>query len=79
MKQLLRKAEIFNDRLNACLPIYSKKREIMDCLKKNRIIIIEGKPGCGKSTQIPQYILEETDDQFKNKAIFMALPRKVAA
>lgn len=56
--ELTREGKIYLERLKNSFPIYAKKEEIVENLKKKKIIIIEGKPGCGKSTQIPQYILE---------------------
>lgn len=40
------------------LPIVAKKREIMEKLEKNKVLIVSGDTGCGKTTQVPKYILE---------------------
>lgn len=40
------------------LPAFEKKQEILDLLAQHQVIIVSGDTGCGKSTQIPQYILE---------------------
>ena len=45
------------------LPILSKREEILRLVKENRVLIITGETGSGKSTQVPQYIL---DDMVKN-------------
>jgi HrpA-like RNA helicase len=39
------------------LPIKAYKKEILDRIRKNQVVIVEGDTGCGKTTQIPQYIL----------------------
>ncbi|KAL3112832.1 hypothetical protein niasHT_019158 [Heterodera trifolii] len=39
------------------LPIYQSRTEILEKLEENQIIIIAGDTGCGKSTQLPQYLL----------------------
>ena len=57
------------------LPIYSFKNEIMENIEKNRVIIISGNTGCGKSTQVPQYIYHSNT---KN-TILMTQPRRIAA
>ena len=57
------------------LPIYPFKEEILEAIKNNRIIIISGNTGCGKSTQVPQYIYNSND---KNN-ILMTQPRRIAA
>ena len=40
------------------LPIAKHKAEIINKLDKSRVIIISGDTGCGKTTQVPKYILE---------------------
>ncbi|CAB0019647.1 unnamed protein product, partial [Nesidiocoris tenuis] len=39
------------------LPIFAYKDEIIESIKDNRITIIAGDTGCGKSTQVPQYLM----------------------
>ncbi|WKY07251.1 hypothetical protein Q1695_007019 [Nippostrongylus brasiliensis] len=39
------------------LPIAERRQEILDVLESNQILIIAGDTGCGKSTQVPQYLL----------------------
>ena len=41
------------------LPIFHKKEEIMDHVRNNQFTIVVGDTGCGKSTQLPQYLFEE--------------------
>ena len=36
-----------------------RRQQIMDAVEGNQIVLIAGATGCGKSTQVPQYILEE--------------------
>ncbi len=38
------------------LPITKYKDEILKKISKNKITIISGETGCGKSTQIPQFL-----------------------
>ncbi len=40
------------------LPITGKKDEIIEAIKKNRVVIISGETGSGKTTQIPKFCLE---------------------
>ncbi|CAJ0584826.1 unnamed protein product, partial [Mesorhabditis spiculigera] len=39
------------------LPIFVRKDEILNALAKHQVLIIAGDTGCGKSTQVPQYLL----------------------
>ena len=57
------------------LPIYYVKDDIYRELSKNSVIIISGKTGCGKSTQVPQYIYGLNP----NNKILMTQPRRIAA
>lgn len=40
------------------LPIFQSRAEILLKLEQNQILIIAGDTGCGKSTQLPQYLLD---------------------
>jgi hypothetical protein len=40
------------------LPIFKYKEAILNTIKENQVTIIAGDTGCGKSTQIPRYLLE---------------------
>ena len=57
------------------LPIFNKREEILEKIQKNRVIIISGNTGCGKSTQVPQFIYEYS----KDSKILMTQPRRIAA
>ncbi|XP_043483422.1 probable ATP-dependent RNA helicase DHX34 [Leptopilina heterotoma] len=43
-----------NDQEN--LPVFKDRQKIVDSVKNERVVIIAGDTGCGKSTQIPQYL-----------------------
>lgn len=40
----------------ANLPVFQYRNEIVEAIKKERVVIIAGDTGCGKSTQVPQYL-----------------------
>jgi len=39
------------------LPIYEHRQEIIDAVAKHQVVVVAGDTGCGKSTQVPQYLL----------------------
>ncbi|XP_065861357.1 DExH-box ATP-dependent RNA helicase DExH8 [Euphorbia lathyris] len=41
------------------LPVMSLRHRIVDKILENRVTLIVGETGCGKSSQIPQFLLEE--------------------
>ncbi|KFM68824.1 putative pre-mRNA-splicing factor ATP-dependent RNA helicase, partial [Stegodyphus mimosarum] len=40
------------------LPVFRAKRELLQAIYRNKTIILLGETACGKTTQIPQYMLE---------------------
>ncbi|XP_072534065.1 putative ATP-dependent RNA helicase DHX57 isoform X2 [Salminus brasiliensis] len=40
------------------LPVWEEKESILHSLYKNQVLVISGMTGCGKTTQIPQFILD---------------------
>lgn len=42
----------------ANLPVARYKGEIIEMVKKEKVVIVAGDTGCGKSTQIPRYLYE---------------------
>lgn len=42
----------------ANLPVAKFKKEIIDAIHNNAVVLLAGDTGCGKSTQIPQYLCE---------------------
>lgn len=41
------------------LPIWSHKEEIRQCLRGNDVMLLVGETGSGKSTQVPQFLIDE--------------------
>lgn len=41
------------------LPCWRKKDEIIKALHENQVLLIKGETGCGKTTQVTQYILDD--------------------
>ncbi|RKP17497.1 P-loop containing nucleoside triphosphate hydrolase protein [Rozella allomycis CSF55] len=60
----------------AKLPVSSFKDQIMDALEDNTVVIISGTTGSGKSTQVPQFILDHDKSHVK---IACTQPRRLAA
>ncbi|RIA96030.1 P-loop containing nucleoside triphosphate hydrolase protein [Glomus cerebriforme] len=58
------------------LPIFQFRKDIIDAIKNQNLLIIIGETGSGKTTQIPQYILESFEDC---RLIGVTQPRRIAA
>lgn len=76
----LRKLHNFENKSESWkLPIIEMKETILDTVMGNQIVILSGPTGCGKSTQVPQYILDQHAMQRRNVNIIVTQPRKIAA
>ncbi|CAL8352958.1 unnamed protein product [Lota lota] len=41
------------------LPSYSKRHELVDLINSSRVLVVSGETGCGKTTQVTQFILDD--------------------
>ncbi|KAJ2413287.1 ATP-dependent RNA helicase, partial [Coemansia sp. RSA 2524] len=61
------------------LPIYSARSAIIQSVQQNPTVVIVGETGSGKTTQIPQYLVESGFTEYGRTAIAVTQPRRVAA
>lgn len=59
------------------LPVYQQKQRVLNALDDHQVIVVESPTGSGKTTQIPQILLEAGYGQ--NKVIGVTQPRRIAA
>ncbi|CEP09724.1 hypothetical protein [Parasitella parasitica] len=58
------------------LPTFEYKQDLVDAIREYNILVIIGETGSGKTTQIPQYIMEELPEL---KKVGVTQPRRIAA
>eukprot|EP00252_Welwitschia_mirabilis_P018479 TRINITY_DN4106_c0_g1_i1.p1 TRINITY_DN4106_c0_g1~~TRINITY_DN4106_c0_g1_i1.p1 ORF type:complete len:1010 (-),score=207.73 TRINITY_DN4106_c0_g1_i1:315-3344(-) len=63
------------------LPAYKMKAKLLHAVRENQVIVVSGETGCGKTTQLPQMILEEQINSMKGAYcnIICTQPRRVSA
>lgn len=65
-------------RTRRSLPVHESRARLLDCLAEKKVVILEGETGSGKTTQVPQFLVDAgyVDD---GRAVCCTQPRRVAA
>lgn len=61
------------------LPIASFKDAITSTIESNQVVLISGETGCGKTTQVPQFILDHMWGKGETCKIVCTQPRRISA
>ncbi|CAN6451783.1 unnamed protein product [Victoria cruziana] len=63
------------------LPVYKERDTLLSAISQNQVIVVSGETGCGKTTQLPQYILESEIDAVRGAScnIICTQPRRISA
>ncbi|XP_063993433.1 putative ATP-dependent RNA helicase DHX57 [Diachasmimorpha longicaudata] len=65
------------------LPAWSMMTHLLEAIDQNQVVIISGETGCGKSTQVPQFILDDwiinRNVSGKHINILCTQPRRISA
>lgn len=69
----------FDQKSKNVLPILEHKKKIVSVIETNQVTIIQGSTGCGKTTQVPQFILDSCREKNKPCRIIVTQPRRIAA
>lgn len=66
-------------RLRKKLPIWDFKKLLLETIGGNQAVIVCGETGCGKSTQVPAFILEHEMSNGRHCKIYCTQPRRISA
>ncbi|CAI9113481.1 OLC1v1014092C2 [Oldenlandia corymbosa var. corymbosa] len=63
------------------LPSYKEKESLLRMISQNQVVVVSGETGCGKTTQLPQYILESEIEAARGAtcSIICTQPRRISA
>uniref|UniRef100_A0A672NQJ1 RNA helicase n=1 Tax=Sinocyclocheilus grahami TaxID=75366 RepID=A0A672NQJ1_SINGR len=64
------------------LPVFQHRQQVLEALRRHRVLVIAGETGSGKSTQIPQFILEEllaNGEAAQPCNVVVTQPRRISA
>ncbi|KAJ3673266.1 hypothetical protein LUZ60_006640 [Juncus effusus] len=63
------------------LPAYKEKERLLSAIARNQVIVISGETGCGKTTQLPQYVMESEIESGRGAFcnIICTQPRRISA
>lgn len=61
------------------LPVYKFQSQLLDAVAQNQIVVVEGETGSGKTTQIPQFLVESGYATPGSSCVACTQPRRVAA
>ncbi|XP_051119224.1 DExH-box ATP-dependent RNA helicase DExH3 isoform X2 [Andrographis paniculata] len=63
------------------LPSYKERETFLNAISRNQVVVVSGETGCGKTTQLPQYILESEIEAARGAAcnIICTQPRRISA
>ncbi|XP_075935608.1 3'-5' RNA helicase YTHDC2 isoform X1 [Anarhichas minor] len=67
------------DSFRSSLPVHERQEEIIQLIRENRVVLVVGETGSGKTTQIPQFMLDECSRNGDPCRIFCTQPRRLAA
>jgi pre-mRNA-splicing factor ATP-dependent RNA helicase DHX15/PRP43 len=61
------------------LPVYQFREQLIEAVRENQFVVVEGETGSGKTTQIPQFLIEADMITPGETAVACTQPRRVAA
>ncbi|CAK7272619.1 hypothetical protein SEPCBS57363_005221 [Sporothrix epigloea] len=61
------------------LPMWAFRKQVLETVDREQVVIVCGETGCGKSTQVPSFLLEHQLAQGKACKIYCTEPRRISA
>ncbi|XP_030220358.1 3'-5' RNA helicase YTHDC2 isoform X2 [Gadus morhua] len=67
------------DDQHGSLPLHAYREKILRLVKENSVVVVVGETGSGKTTQIPQFLLDDCSRNEIPCRVFCAQPRRLAS
>ncbi|XP_041659950.1 ATP-dependent RNA helicase DHX30 [Cheilinus undulatus] len=79
--RLMERWERVNPELSVELPVDAHRRRVVSAVQSSRVVVIDGETGCGKTTRIPRFLLEECVRRGEGAEcnILVTQPRRISA
>lgn len=61
------------------LPVFLMRKKILDLIDSHKVVIVSSETGSGKTTQIPQFLLEQAAERNTTCRIVCTQPRRISA
>ncbi|XP_041981037.1 3'-5' RNA helicase YTHDC2-like [Aricia agestis] len=61
------------------LPVYEQRAELINAIWQNQVVIVAGATGCGKTTQLPQLVLDQCAARGQPARVYVTQPRRISA
>ncbi|RGP59930.1 hypothetical protein FSPOR_10969 [Fusarium sporotrichioides] len=61
------------------LPMWHFREQVLEAVDGNQVVIVCGETGCGKSTQVPSFLLEHQLSQGRPCKVYCTEPRRISA
>lgn len=61
------------------LPVYEQRQDLINAVIHNQVIIVAGTTGCGKTTQLPQLVLDHCQEHKQPARMYCTQPRRISA
>lgn len=65
--------------MRMALPVWEHRMDILKTIADHRVVIIEGETGCGKTTQVAQYIVDHAAEYALPCSVVCTQPRRISA
>ena len=67
--------------VRAKLPAAKQECSLLGLLAGNQVVVVSGETGCGKTTQVPQFIMDEMIDRGRGAECYIICtqPRRISA